>query len=207
MAATAGSAMTRLYGRRRRLSEAEIAANEAERLQRERDAMTCQICNRKILANTGIVAHHGYQRPDLGSGWQTQSCFGARELPFEVSRDKLGEWIRMLHDRREREHKHLAELFCETVPCGHSYGKYVTGVRKPQTVHLTITRDTFAAIVKEHDLNRHGYLPSFDELKARCMAAVESTIRNLDSDNRSCQARYDQWKQSHVWHGEWKCIS
>ena len=50
---------------------------------------TCQICGRLIKANTGIIAHHGYKRPDRGSGWQTASCAGARHLPYEVSCDML----------------------------------------------------------------------------------------------------------------------
>lgn len=48
---------------------------------------TCQICARPILANTGLIAHHGYQRP--GGGWQTKSCAGARHLPYEESCDML----------------------------------------------------------------------------------------------------------------------
>lgn len=49
---------------------------------------TCQICAREIKANTGVIGHHGYQRP---FGWhqQTASCEGARHLPYEVSRDHI----------------------------------------------------------------------------------------------------------------------
>ena len=50
---------------------------------------TCQICEREIKANTGVIAHHGYQRPDRGSGWQTESCMGARHLPYEKSCDVI----------------------------------------------------------------------------------------------------------------------
>lgn len=46
----------------------------------------CQICARPIKARTGIIAHHGYERPQA-QGWQTASCDGARQLPYEVSRD------------------------------------------------------------------------------------------------------------------------
>lgn len=49
---------------------------------------TCQICARNIKANTGLIAHHGYQRPQY-QGWQTASCDGARQLPYEVSRDYI----------------------------------------------------------------------------------------------------------------------
>lgn len=54
---------------------------------------TCQICEREIKANTGVIAHHGYQRPDRGSGWQTASCWGARHLPYEESCDAIPEYI------------------------------------------------------------------------------------------------------------------
>jgi len=52
----------------------------------------CQICGRAILANTGLIAHHGYTRP--GSGWQTASCFGARWKPYEIACDALPPAIR-----------------------------------------------------------------------------------------------------------------
>jgi hypothetical protein len=48
---------------------------------------TCQVCGRAIKANTGLIAHHGYERP--GQGWQTRSCFGARFRPYEVASDAL----------------------------------------------------------------------------------------------------------------------
>lgn len=47
----------------------------------------CQICEREIKANTGVIAHHGYTRPYPQE--QTRSCDGARELPYEVSRDAI----------------------------------------------------------------------------------------------------------------------
>ena len=48
---------------------------------------TCQICGRVIKANTGVIAHHGYERP--GGGWQTSSCMGARYKPYEESCDRI----------------------------------------------------------------------------------------------------------------------
>lgn len=52
---------------------------------------TCQICARPIRANNanGVIAHHGYRRPNRGSGWQTSSCRGARYLPYEKSCDQI----------------------------------------------------------------------------------------------------------------------
>jgi hypothetical protein len=48
---------------------------------------TCQICGRAIKASKGLIAHHGYQRPN--QGWQTRSCFGARYRPYEIACDAL----------------------------------------------------------------------------------------------------------------------
>jgi hypothetical protein len=57
---------------------------------------TCQICERIIKSNTGVLAHHGYQRP--GDGWQTPSCLGARTLPYEVSRAALPPAIEFINN-------------------------------------------------------------------------------------------------------------
>jgi hypothetical protein len=57
------------------------------------DAKTCQICSRPIHAASGVIAHHGYERPSQLPGYQTDSCYGARFQPFEVSRDRLGWYI------------------------------------------------------------------------------------------------------------------
>jgi len=54
----------------------------------EQPTTTCQICGRPIKANSGLIAHHGYKRP-AHQGWQTKSCFGARNLPYEVSCDVI----------------------------------------------------------------------------------------------------------------------
>jgi hypothetical protein len=47
--------------------------------------ITCQICAREIKAKFGMIAHHGYTRPY--DNFQTQSCMGARNLPYEKSRE------------------------------------------------------------------------------------------------------------------------
>ena len=50
---------------------------------------TCQICGREIKNNNkaGLIANHGYRRP--GHGWQTASCGGAHELPYEWSHKRI----------------------------------------------------------------------------------------------------------------------
>ena len=67
---------------------------------------TCQICGRAIKAKTGLIAHHGYQRPEYG--WQTASCMGARFRPYEVACDALPPAIASVEAHIERTTKALA---------------------------------------------------------------------------------------------------
>ena len=69
---------------------------------------TCQICGRPIKAKNEIIAHHGYKRPDRGSGWQTASCAGARFKPYEISYDRLPPTIEVI-----KAHISIVELKLE----------------------------------------------------------------------------------------------
>lgn len=69
---------------------------------------TCQICARAIKANTGVIAHHGYQRP--GYGWQTASCFGAQYKPYEESRDAILICIESYKVSAEQQTNYAADL-------------------------------------------------------------------------------------------------
>jgi hypothetical protein len=92
---------------------ASAVANAAKRAERLAAVRTCQICERQILANTGLIAHHGYQRPDRGSGWQTASCFGARYRPYEVACDALPPAIKSLAAYIEGQEAALAKWFAQ----------------------------------------------------------------------------------------------
>lgn len=67
----------------------------------------CQICERAILANTGVIAHHGYERP--GTGWQTSSCFGALYRPYEEACDALPPAIKQVTQFIEAKQAQLNE--------------------------------------------------------------------------------------------------
>ena len=69
---------------------------------------TCQICARPIKSKNGIIAHHGYKRP--GNGWQTNSCPGARHLPYEVSCDILPSTIANIEQYIKLEETRLEEF-------------------------------------------------------------------------------------------------
>lgn len=69
---------------------------------------TCQICEREIKANTGLIAHHGYQRP--GGGWQSASCWGARHLPYEKSCEQIQPCIDFIKTYVKRQQDFIKEL-------------------------------------------------------------------------------------------------
>lgn len=76
---------------------------------------TCQICARPIKAKTGVIAHHGYKRPNRGSGWQTTSCAGARYLPYEISCDRLPPTIETIKNYISMKEAQMKE-FIENPP-------------------------------------------------------------------------------------------
>lgn len=177
----------------------------------EEKRMTCQCCGRAIQANTGKIAHHGYQRPGLG--WQTASCEGAQELPFEVSRDALGRYIeglnRRLDNRAERIRQHGDEEITELTLAiidreqPRQYG------RPERTLFVRdLSAETFEAKAAEYgkSLRAAGIYKFKDALdrdlrEARTEAALIQTILNHE------EPRWANWKQTHEWTGtEFKAI-
>lgn len=175
------------------------AAAKAIKLQA---TMTCQCCGRKHLANKGVIAHHGFERP--GSGWQTASCYGARHLPFEVSRDALGDMITALHIRKarmieirgqaEREEFALSLYYTDYSVKANAYGK------RPE-VRIEVTRDTFAAVKAAHadGFRRSIHHTSFESVKEDDLSDRARDIKRIGEDIIQCQARYDGWKHTHNW--------
>jgi hypothetical protein len=172
--------------------------------QAERDAkaMTCQCCARRILAETGEIAHHGYQRP--GTGWQTASCFGAKALPFEVDRARLGDMLVSLKAQRDTLIKALAEIEAETRPVSYTYSDRTDCTQSwhkgvPRTIR--VTRETFDAEYDAiHDKRgARAVKPTFDMVKAGVLSGLGGEKRMVEGEIAFQQPRYDGWSQTHRW--------
>lgn len=168
-----------------------------QREAREATAKTCQICARKIFAETGVIAHHGYERPRWAPGNQTASCFGARHLPFEQDRSVLGRYIQTLKIQHATMLAHRTRIEEDKVPLSVAYGtgKYVGGRQMKTT--FQVTRDTFDAEIAAHKpLARWpSDLPlSFNRLKERVLNALAREIAALRDHLAEQQERYDMWK-------------
>lgn len=158
-------------------------------------AKTCQICGRPILAETGVIAHHGYQRP--GDGYQTASCYGARELSFEVSRDLLGTYIVGLRDGLVAAKKLRAAVAAEKAPIAISYEYHVAGESKYRTAYFSMTRETFETEKGKHPkfFGRRSDR-TFAEFLATDLRERDNDIKKKGSYIKFQQARYDGWRKA-----------
>lgn len=158
----------------------------------------CQCCGRLIMANTGAIAHHGYQRP---AGWysQTASCMGARALPFEVSRDVLGQMIAAMQDHLERQQASRARIEADAQPLHFSYRmRRDYGLKIDRWVE--VTRDTFEIVQEGYadELRKYG-IHAFDTLKANALRTNAQGIQGTQDALTEQRARFDGWSQVERW--------
>lgn len=186
---------------RRKISAEETAANAQARTSRFAAGMHCQCCGKKFLANTGVMAHHGYQRP--GAGWQTASCSGARFVPFEVSRAQLGALIEWLKAWKAQAMELRAAIAAEAMKIELSFSDYGAkigfGGRRPSKT-VIISRENFEEIKSENELSfRTCSWHSFDTIKERDLRRRDREIEGVIAEIAAQQARYDAWIQTHEW--------
>jgi hypothetical protein len=181
-----------------RRSAEEIAAEKAAKLAK---SMTCQCCARDIFAETGVIAHHGYERP--AEGWQTASCFGARRLPFEVTRDDLGTYIDMIIGRIADVTEHRRKVIAEetTVPFGYrdkTAQKTRFNPHGDTTVHVT-RQDFPEAFAKYLEVRpyRQSPEPTFDALKDSKVKRLSGEISALNDTLVFQKKRFKDWVQTH----------
>jgi hypothetical protein len=190
------------YRPRREISPEEKAANAARKARRLAATMTCQCCAKKYLANLGSMAHHGYQRP--GWGWQTASCVGAKRLPFEVSRDTLGELLDLLKLWIEKHTIAAKEIEAEARQVTYRYTEY-SGYAKRENKTLLFTRATFDQVVAENPkVFRNLWNATFDHFKADDVEYNKRQIEGLKADLVEHTKRFDSWKQTHEWDADQK---
>jgi hypothetical protein len=180
---------------RRRLTPEEKAANEEARRLRNAAAMHCQVCGRDILAKTGAIAHHGYERP-YGEGWQTASCYGARQLPYEADRRVLGEYIEIMRTRLESMKTVRKRIAAEEVPV---QVRFKNDWRDNEDQCYAITRQSFNDVRAKHEnaFRRIGW-DSFDTIRDRDLGTRDQRIEWLAHDLKNQQRRFDSWKLTHA---------
>lgn len=178
------------------------AKNAAAKADKNSAQMTCQCCGRAHLANTGKMAHHGYERP--GYGWQTASCYGARHLPFQVSRDALGSMIALLKDRKGQLIEAQANVKAENGELSVTFADpdqkrdVHSGKRPQKTVY--VTRGFFAEVMAANAVGfRSIGISSFDQVKDAKLSQIARNIVGITTDIADQQVRFNGWVQTHTW--------
>lgn len=175
--------------------------------ERAAKAKTCQCCGADILAETGVIAHHGYQRP-AGMGYQTASCEGARELAFEVSRDALGAQIVRMKDYVVRVKGIRADVMAEEVSIPWTYGDRSAQRQRWEpvpSITVRVTRENFAEAVETAAPKRMikplDTVVTFDSLKARYIAELDGDINATEGYIRRQEKRFATWVKKLDWNG------
>lgn len=145
---------------------------------------TCQICARQIkVTASGLIAHHGYKRPHVG--WQTDSCLGARHLPYEQSRAYIPEVIEQIEKYIGNQKTHLdwflsnpPEQLTEIIDSSFGSGKSIFHLKPegfdPKNIGYCGVR---------------GYAREFNSQKRE----MEYSIRVAQDDVAFLRRRYAEW--------------
>jgi len=188
----------------------EQAARERKALAARRKAersllrdKTCQVCGRDILANTGVIAHHGYERP--GDGWQTSSCFGARYQPYEQAHDRLDAALSHARGMLRDAEAHLESLrtappaslsFERRVPGSKHIGydlRRATYVYPMETVTVARPEDFSEATISDYRYTPEG-MRSYQDLLRSARMGAERRVNGLKGDVSFLSARRKAWK-------------
>ena len=173
--------------------------------------MTCQCCQRKILAKLGTISHHGYERPN-GWGYQTASCMGAKELPFEVDRAALGKMLGYMRAQLARNEKYRAAIKSERLAIVFDYESQMIGPQRGVISRYNkwpvvkrsfdVTRESFEEFKKGPGSGSTYGIYEFEEYKNRYVAGLSRAIKSLKEHIAEEQARFDGWKATHEWKGD-----
>lgn len=167
---------------------------------------TCQICNRPIFAESGVIAHHGYTRP--GGGYQTASCYGARAPAWERSRDRLGQYIAYCLQMARTENTNATAVRTGTKTPTFAYNQYIkasgrqySGSYKTCVVKVTaeswpwiqacFLAGTYGAI----HYNVQDKARTFEQITEECAKYHESLAARWESDRVEMLSRFDAWVQ------------
>jgi hypothetical protein len=191
------------------LTALRVKKRAAKRKERE-DAlvglqMTCQACGRAIRSAYGIIALHGYERP--GDGYQTASCMGAKELPFEVSNLILLAAIRYHEARISDLSEKIAGVEAETLPVTVTWNSASWDRLRNNSVSFDVTRENFEALKAE----KPGVFPfyqSFENHRDTYVAKLTGYLRHWRAGLVECRKRNQDWKPTHKFvAGEWEPIA
>jgi hypothetical protein len=171
----------------------------AEKAAKAATQMTCQVCARPIFAETGLIAHHGYQRPY--EGVQTASCHGARHMPFECSKDALEQEIELVQASVDKLAAHIAEVEAERRSIYYVWTskEYNSILRTYIDRGSNVTRANFDEVIAviRADARFFPGVYNFDRLKADELRKLGGRLERMQRYLTEQRTRAATWKQTH----------
>lgn len=136
---------------------------------------TCQICGRVIKANTGTIAHHGYQRPY--EGFQTSSCYGAKYPPYEESRDRIPYVIDRLETSIQNSIEFINQIKNKEIALHYLKIKYVHHRKEQELIKVEIDN------------------PEYNKIAESKIFEKEMEIKHMQRDKKRLEERYKNWEK------------
>lgn len=153
----------------------------------DKDRKECQICERKIMAKSGTVAHHGYTRP--GNGWQTGSCPGAKEFPYEVSCELIPPIIESIKNFKAMKQQFIADMKAKPpVVLTKTYKNLYSG----ETTVETFDRPENFNVEKAVN-NEFSYYEDYYKQFHIAIYSAERDIKGAEEDIVRLTARVENW--------------
>lgn len=153
----------------------------------DQERKECQICERDIKAKSGLIAHHGYSRP--ANGWQTGSCPGARELPYEVSCDLIPPIIEAIKNFKANQEKFIADMKAKPpVVLTKTYKNIYSGETTVEEFERPQDFDVEKAVN-----NQFAYFEDYYKQFHLALYSAEREIKGADEDIKRLTARVENW--------------
>lgn len=183
------------YGRRRRLSPEEKAANATASAEKDARRCECQVCERGQMTDRGgRLVNHGYQRP--GFGWLVGGCGGVGYLPFPET-DALERYLPRVVAYAEAQERLAEEP--EAVTFRIAYRKNARGYYEDVTTTIKATLEAYGRRVDALSCELAAYeTPSWEPwwpyspaAKAEAFADLLARAKAVHAQN-AVQARREQ---------------
>ncbi len=154
----------------------------------------CQICERKIKAKQGLIAHHGYYLTHQFDDWgslRSPSCAGARELPYEKSCDLIPPYIVSSKEYLERL-ENLLTKYKNTPP--------KTMTQKHEKTYFSEAREEVherpEGFTYELGMDIHhywAYQVTYPNYYRRTIGNLEREIKQTKEDIERLTSRVENW--------------
>ena len=158
-----------------------------------RDAR-CQVCDRELQANNGIVRDHGHKRRD---GWHEGACMGSGKMPLNLDFRVLKEVIERAIPAEIRYHQETIAKIEDEDKVRVAGAYFVTADTYPDRVKAMIVNGYYShrptVITPEHFARELTNHPTWEAYKANKLTQANANIEALFKELEGRKTRLAEW--------------